>query len=57
MSIYFNGKRIAGILVESKTPQNDINSVMSGGFYDLFTENFIDQIMTGKYIIKGDLNG
>lgn len=34
---------------------NDINSFMGGGgFYDLLTENFIDQLMSGTYIIKGE---
>ena len=33
---------------------NDINSFMGGNFYDLLTENFIDQLMSGTYIIKGE---
>ena len=34
--------------------QNDLNAVMTGNFYDILTDNFIDQIMTGHYIKKGE---
>ena len=34
--------------------QNDLNAVMTGNFYDILTDTFIDQIMTGHYIKKGE---
>lgn len=53
--IYRNGKTITPTRsVKDKTPANDLNAVMTGNFYDALTDSFIDQIMTGHYIKKGE---
>lgn len=52
-AIYRNGKIItATTQVKAELANNDLNAFMAGGFYDQFTDSFIDQIMTGKYIKK-----
>ena len=53
--IYRNGKTITPTRsVKDKTLANDLNAVMTGNFYDILTDSFIDQIMTGHYIKKGE---
>lgn len=53
--IYRNGKTITPTKsVKDKTLSNDLNAVMTGGFYDVLTDSFVDQIMTGHYIKKGE---
>lgn len=53
--IYRNGKTITPTRsVKDKTLANDLNAVMTGGFYDVLTDSFVDQIMTGHYIKKGE---
>lgn len=53
--IYRNGKTITPTRsVKDKTLANDLNAVMTGNFYDILTDAFVDQIMTGHYIKKGE---
>ena len=53
-----NGKIVDGDIVINigggDIKQNDLNAVMTGNFYDILTDSFIDQIMTGHYIKKGE---
>lgn len=53
-----NGKIVDGDIVINigggDIKQNDLNAVMTGNFYDILTDTFIDQIMTGHYIKKGE---
>ena len=53
-----NGKIVDGDIVikigGGDIKQNDLNAVMTGNFYDILTDTFIDQIMTGHYIKKGE---
>lgn len=51
--IYRNGYTITptnGAL--DKIKATDMNAVMTGYFYDLLTDSFVDQIMMGHYIKK-----
>lgn len=51
--IYRNGKTITPSNSSlEKIKATDMNAVMTGNFYDLLTDSFIDQIMTGHYIKK-----